>query len=160
MHKLFLALLLATQSICALADGQADCSAVSGDYMTGTVVSRPTFARATQTLQGVQLSHTHVKVQSDQDGQYYDVAMDNVYASDYVLNARSLPRSLAAIQVGDALELCGKFYTSGYGIHWVHDNCGVNPDASHPDGWVKQIDSNGNTGDNLESSEAYCYLWN
>ena len=107
----------------------------------------------------MQLSHTHVKVQSDQDGQYYDVAMDNVYASDYVLNARSMPRSLASIQVGDSLELCGKFYTSGYGIHWVHDNCGVTPDGSHPDGWVKEIDSNGNTGDNLEASQAYCYLW-
>lgn len=160
MNKLLISVLLMTQAIYAMADGQSDCDAASGSYLSGTVVSGPTFARAKSTLQGVQLSHTHVRVQADQDGQIYDVAMDNVYASDYVLNANSIPGSLASIQVGDQLELCGELYTSGLGIHWVHSNCNVTPDASHPDGFVKEFLSDGTEGNNLESSQAYCYLWN
>lgn len=158
MNKLIIALLL-SQSLYAMADGQSDCDAAAGTYLTGTVVSGPSFARGVKSLQGVKLSHTHVTLQSDQDGQNYDVAMDNVYANDYVLNASSMPDSLRAIQVGDQLELCGQTYTRGVGIHWVHSNCNVNPDANHPDGWVKEVASDGTLSDNMEGSQAYCYLW-
>lgn len=154
------ALFLIAQAAYALADGQSACGNAAGTYLTGTVVSGPKFARATQTIKGVQLSYTHVRVQLDQDGAIYDVAMDNVYAKDYVRNASAIPRSLAAIRVGDQLELCGELYSSGYGIHWVHDNCNIVPDSAHPDGWVRKMDRYGNTGSNLEGSQAYCYLWN
>ncbi|MET3132080.1 hypothetical protein AAKU55_002350 [Oxalobacteraceae bacterium GrIS 1.11] len=161
MKRTLIALFLMTQSLYALADGQSDCDAAAGSYVTGTVVSGPKFARASSTLQGVKLSHTHVRVQSDQDGQVYDVAIDNVYADDYALNSNSVPKSLRAIRLNDKLELCGQLYTSGgVGIHWVHDNCNVTPDSAHPDGWIKETSSNGDVGDNLAGSQAYCYLWN
>ena len=160
MNKLLISLLLATQAFYAMADGRTDCGAAAGTYLTGTVVSGPKFARGVVTLKGVKLSHTHVRVQSDQDGQNYDVAMDNVYANDYVKNATSIPASLRAIRVGDQLELCGQTYTRGVGIHWVHSNCNVTPDSAHPDGWVKEVRSDGSVSNNLEGSQAYCYLWN
>ena len=160
MNKLLIALLLASQSFYAMADGQSDCDAAAGTYLTGTVVSGPTFARGVQSRQGVKLSHTHVRLQADQDGQTYDVAMDNVYAYDFVPNRTSMPASLRQIQVGDQLELCGQPYSRGIGIHWVHSNCGVTPDSAHPDGWVKEIAGDGSVGDNLEGSQSYCYLFN
>ncbi|MCU6432936.1 hypothetical protein LPB67_03990 [Undibacterium sp. Jales W-56] len=159
MKKLLISLVLMSQAAFALADGKTDCNAAAGSYRTGTVVGSPKFARATQTLKGVGLSHTHIRVQTDQDGQIYDVAMDNVYANDYVKNSSSIPKSLAAIKLGDKVEMCGQLYSSGYGIHWVHDNCNVTPDRAHPDGFVKKV-VGGVEGSNLESSQAYCYLWN
>ena len=160
MKTAVIALLLSIASFSAMADDQANCQAAGGSFITGTVTDGPYFKRASQTLQGVQLSHTHVTIQADQDGNYYDVAMDNVYATDYVLNSRSMPPSLAALVPGTQLELCGELYTSGgYGIHWVHDNCNTQPSSSNPDGWTSIINSDGSVGDNLESSQAYCYLW-
>jgi hypothetical protein len=82
MKKNLIGLLLATQSLCAMASDQSDCAAGAGAYQSGTVVSGPVFAAASSTLQGVQLSHTHVQLLADQDGQTYNVAMDNVYAVD------------------------------------------------------------------------------
>jgi len=160
MKRSLIALFAATLSFGAWADGQSDCDAAQGSYLTGTVVSAPTFARATSSIQGVKLSHTHVSLRADQDGQVYDVAMDNVYASDFVRNASTMPRSLAAIKVNDRLELCGALYTSGVGIHWVHSNCGATPASNAPDGWVKHFNKDGSVGSNLEGSENYCYLWN
>lgn len=160
MKRSFIALVIATLSTAALADGSSDCDAAQGTYLTGTVVSGPMFARASSTLQGVKLTHTHVKLLADQDGQVYDVAMDNVYARDYVLNARTMPRSLASIRINDRLELCGALYSSGVGIHWVHSNCGADPAPNAPDGWVKRLYDDGSVSDNLEGSENYCYLWN
>ena len=159
MRKLLLILFLMSQSIYAMADGNSDCKAAAGSYLTGSVVGGPTFARASTYLKGIGLSHTHLKVQSDQDGQVYDVAIDNVYASDYVKNSKSIPRSLSAIQVGDQLEMCGELYSSGLGIHWVHNNCSVAPDATHPNGFIKKVAANGTEGSSLEASQAYCYLW-
>lgn len=159
MKNLLISFFLLSHAIVAFADGKADCNVAAGSYRTGTVVSAPKFASATQTLKGVGLSHTHIRVQTDQDGQIYDVAMDNVYATDYVKNSKSIPKSLAAIKLGDKVEMCGQLYSTGYGIHWVHDNCNVTPDSAHPDGFIKKLMGNVEGG-NLESSQAYCYLWN
>lgn len=159
MKRLLISAVLMSLSFHAMADGQADCDAAAGTYLSGSVVSGPTFARASQYRQGIDLSHTHIQIQADQDGQYYDVAMDNVYANDFVPNSGSIPPSLGAIQVNDHVEMCGLLYTSGTGIHWVHSNCGVTPDAYHPDGFVKELAADGSEGSNLESSQSYCYLF-
>ena len=158
--QLIAAALLLSQSYAAMADSQTDCADAAGTYLTGRVVSGAKFASARTALKGIRLTHTHVQIQSDQDGHVYDVAMDNVFASDYVRNASTMPRSLAAIRAGDHLQLCGEPYSSGYGIHWVHTNCSATPDPSHPDGSVKEVAVNGTVSRNLESSQAYCYLWN
>jgi len=159
MKTALIALLLSVASFSAMADDQDDCQAAGGSFLTGVVTSAPRFARASQTLQGIKLSHTHVTITADQDGNSYDVAMDNVYAVDYVRNSNSIPASLAAITVGTQLELCGQLYTGGdYGIHWVHNNCNTDPSSSNPDGWASIV-TNGVVGDSLESSQAYCYLW-
>ncbi len=159
MKTSLIALILSSLSLTAMADDAANCQAAAGSYLTGVVTTAPKFARASETLKGVQLSHTHVTLKSDQDGQLYDVAMDNVYAVDYVKNSTSIPKSLAAIKIGNHLELCGELYTGGgLGIHWVHDNCNATPTRSAPNGWTSVL-SNGVAGVNLERSQTYCYLW-
>lgn len=160
MKNALIATLLASLALAAAASEQSTCTANKGAFLTGTVVSAPQFAAASQTISGVKLSHTHLSLRADQDGKVYDVAMDNVFASDYVKNANSVPASLAAIRVNDRLELCGARYTSGTGIHWVHTNCGDTPTTSAPNGWVKRFSSSGSVGSNLERSQTYCYLWN
>jgi hypothetical protein len=160
MKKSLIVLFLTTQSLYAAATDQSNCEAAAGSYLTGIVTTAPKFASASETLKGVKLSHTHVTVKSDQDGQLYDVAMDNVYAVDYVKNSNAIPKSLAAIKINDHLELCGQLYTSGgLGIHWVHDNCNQPPTGSAPNGWTEELAANGTAGVNLERSQTYCYLW-
>lgn len=156
---LFASLLLVLASAAAASE-QSLCTAAKGSFLTGTVTSAPKFAAATQTLQGIKLSHTKLSLRADQDGKVYDVAIDNVFAVDYVKNATTVPASLAAIRVNDRLELCGAKYTSGVGIHWVHTNCGDVPTTSAPNGWVKRFSSSGSVGSNIERSQTYCYLWN
>jgi hypothetical protein len=159
MKTAMIAVLLSVASFSAMADDQANCQAAGGSYLTGVVTGAPYFKRASETLQGVKLSHTHVTITADQDGNSYDVAMDNVYAVDFVKNSSSMPKSLAAIKVGNHLELCGELYTSGsLGIHWVHDNCNTTPSSSNPNGWASIV-TNGVVGVNLERSQSYCYLW-
>ncbi|PRC92054.1 hypothetical protein [Solimicrobium silvestre] len=160
MNKILIALFLMLQSFYALASDQSDCAAGAGAYISGIVVSGPVFQAASSTLQGVQLSHTHVQLLSDQDGQTYDVAIDNVYAVDYVLNATTIPKSLAAIHVNDRLSTCGALYTSGgLGTHWVHNNCNVPGTAAAPNGFIKKAPTRGPVYANLERSMTYCYLW-
>lgn len=160
MNKLLCALLLLTQSHFALANGQSDCEANAGSYLTGVVVSAPRFNGARDKIHGVSLSHTRLTIRSDQDGQDYDVAIDNVFAVDYQQNANSIPQSLAAIYEDDHLELCGQLYTRGQlGIHWVHNNCNARGKPNAPNGWIKMIAEDGTVGSNIESSQAYCYLW-
>ena len=118
------------------------------------------WAYESQTLSGVQLSHTVLYMKADQDGKYYQVAMDNVYATDYVKNSTSMPASLAALKAGTRIEVCGEKYSDGSGIHWVHNNCGDTPSTSAPNGWTKTIASSGSVSANLERSTNYCYLWN
>ncbi|WP_434626997.1 hypothetical protein [Chromobacterium sp. CV08] len=158
MKKLALAACLLGVSFSALADAKSDCRAAAGSYLTGTVVSGPSFASG-QMLNGVELSHTHVSLQADQDGRTYDVAMDNVYASGYDSAGESVPYPLNTIQPGDRLQLCGQRYTSGVGIHWVHINCGVKPSSRQPNGWTKKINSDGSVSGNYESNTEYCQLW-
>lgn len=160
MNKTLLAVLLMTQSLVSMASDQTDCAAGAGAYISGTVVTGPVFKAASSSIQGVQLSHTHVTLLSEQDGQTYDVAIDNVYAVDYVLNSTQIPKSLAAIHVNDRLATCGALYTSGGpGTHWVHSNCGVAGTTAAPNGFIKKAPLTGPVYANLERSNAYCYLW-
>ena len=157
--------LLAVLSLCfavfggARAAEAAQCRANAGTYLTGTVTDGPTFAPG-HGRDGVELSHTHLKLMSDQDGRSYDVAIDNVFTTGYDGAGESVPTPLSTIQTGDRLELCGKLYTDGGpGIDWVHTNCGETPRAVQPDGWLKIVSSEGALGPNLEDSREYCRLW-
>jgi hypothetical protein len=154
----FVVLFTAGLSATALADPKDACQAAGGTYLTGVVVSTPQF-RHGHHLHGVELSHTHVRLQSDQDHQVYDVAMDDVFASGYDQAQSSVPPPLAQIHPNDRLELCGKLYPDGTGIDWVHTNCGRRPTRYHPDGWIKIIAPEGTRTDNLEGSTEYCDLW-
>ncbi|WP_229518992.1 hypothetical protein [Massilia rhizosphaerae] len=154
----FVALLLLSQG--AQASEQTMCSANKGAFLTGTVTTGPRFQSASHSIDGIKLSHTILYMRADQDGRSYQVAMDNVYAVDYVRNATSIPTSLAALKAGTRVEVCGEKYSDGTGIHWVHSNCGATPTATAPNGWVKKISTTGTIGANLERSQAYCYLWN
>jgi hypothetical protein len=143
----------------ARADEAAQCQAQAGTYLTGRVVAGPSFTPG-HPRRGVELSHTHVRLQADQDGQTYDVAIDNVFADGYDAAGRSVPAPLSGIRAGDRLALCGKLYAQGGpGIDWVHTNCGDQPTADKPDGWVKIIAADGTPGANLEASQEYCRLW-
>jgi hypothetical protein len=143
----------------AFADEAAQCQANAGAYLTGSVTGAPAF-RHGHPRKGVELSHTHLTLRSDQDGQSYDVAIDNVFAAGYDAAGESVPAPLSAIRPGDKLELCGKLYTQGGpGIDWVHTNCGDTPTADQPDGWVKILAPDGTPSPNLEASPEYCRLW-
>lgn len=159
MKQALIATLLLALATAASATEQSSCSTNKGAFLTGTVTVAPKFAAASSTIQGIKLSHTKLSLLADQDGKTYEVAIDNVFATDYVKNSTSMPASLAAIKVNDRLEVCGAKYTSGVGIHWVHTNCGDTPTASAPNGWVKRFTSSSAVGSNIERSETYCYLW-
>ncbi|WKE66567.1 hypothetical protein PVT67_04770 [Gallaecimonas kandeliae] len=151
-------LLLALLAGPALADDQSQCTENAGSYLTGTVIKAPYFTKGHR-LHGVELSHTHLKIKADQDGQPYDVAIDNVFADGYVKNEQQVPAPLNGIQAGDRLELCGQLYSEGGGIHWVHTNCGATPTPAKPNGWVKKFMAGGTTSDNFEDLTTYCHLW-
>jgi hypothetical protein len=153
-------LLLLSQGACACASEQSTCTANKGALLTGTVTTGPRFQSASQAIDGIKLSHTIIYMRADQDSKSYQVAMDNVYAVDYVQNATSIPASLAALKAGTRVEVCGEKYSDGTGIHWVHSNCGATPTTTAPNGWVKPISTGGTIGLNLERSQNYCYLWN
>jgi type 1 fimbria pilin len=141
------------------ADEAVQCQADGGSYLTGTVTAGPSFSRG-HSRRGVELSHTHLTLLSDQNGQSYDVAMDNVFASGFDSVGENVPPPLSSIRVGDHLGLCGQLYADGrLGIHFVHTNCGDRPTERDPGGWVKLIAENGTPGPNLEDSREYCGLW-
>jgi hypothetical protein len=143
----------------ARADEAAQCRVNAGTYLTGTVTEIPTFAPG-RPRQGVELSHTHLRLLSDQDGQSWDVAVDNVFASGYDAAGESVPAPLSTIGIGTRLELCGKLFAhGGPGIDWVHTNCGAAAGPTQPDGWVKILAPDGTSGPNLEGSQEYCRLW-
>ncbi|MBV8132088.1 MAG: hypothetical protein JO282_06200 [Alphaproteobacteria bacterium] len=157
--------LLGVFTLCLIASGTARadeaalCRANAGSYLTGKVTKGPTFAPG-QARDGVELSHTHLTLLSDQDGQSYDVAIDNVFATGYDAAGESVPAPLLAIRTGDRLELCGRLYAQGgLGIDWVHTNCGETPRAAQPNGWLKVLAPDGTPGPNLEDSPEYCRLW-
>jgi hypothetical protein len=143
----------------AQADEAAQCRANGGTYLTGRVTGAPIFAHG-HLRDGVELSHTHLRLQSDRDGQSTDVAIDNVFAAGYDAAGESVPAPLSRIREGERLELCGQPYASGVpGLDWVHTNCGAAPASHRPDGWLKILAANGAPGPNLESSWEYCRLW-
>ena len=141
------------------ADEAAECQANAGSYLTGIVTAGPAFVGG-HLRKGVELSHTHLRLRSDQDQRSYDVAIDNVFASGYDAAGENVPEPLSSIRVGDHLALCGQLYAhDGPGIHFVHTNCGDEPAAADPNGWVKILATNGTPGPNLEDSGKYCGLW-
>ncbi len=143
----------------AFAEEAGLCHAQDGSFLTGRVIAGPRFVSG-HDRSGVELSHTHVTLLADQDGQDYDVAIDNIFASGYDAAGEAVPAPLDGIVVGDRLELCGALYTSGgAGIHWVHTDCGETPGPQSPDGWVKVLDAAGLPGPNLEDSQEYCRLF-
>ena len=143
----------------ARADEAGQCRANAGTYLTGQVIAGPTFV-AGHPRRGVELSHTHLTLLSDQDRRSYHVAIDNVFATGYDAAGESVPAPLSTIRTGDRLELCGKLYADGGpGIDWVHTNCGEMPRAAQPDGWLKVLARDGIPGPNLEGSQEYCGLW-
>ena len=143
----------------AFAGEAGQCQAQGGSFLSGTVTQGPSFA-AGHIRDGVELSHTHITLQGEQDGESYDVAMDNVFASGYDAAGEAVPSPLSSIAVGDKLDLCGELYQSGgVGIHWVHTDCGKSPTPSAPNGWVKIIETDGTLGPNFENSQEYCKLW-
>lgn len=90
----------------AWADEQDTCASNAGTLLTGTVASRPRFAHG-HDMRGVELSHTHVRLRGD-DGRFYDIAIDDVFASGYDQAGESVPAPLSRIQPGSRLELCCK----------------------------------------------------
>jgi hypothetical protein len=143
----------------ARGDDAAQCRANAGTYLTGSVTKVPTFTPG-HAREGVELSHTHLTLLSEQDGRSYDVAIDNVFATGYDAAGERVPVPLSTIRTGDRLELCGKRYEYGRpGIDWVHTNCGEMPRAAQPNGWVKVLAPDGTAGPNLENSKEYCRLW-
>lgn len=140
----------------AWAGDREACQAAAGQLLVGHVVTAPRFQHG-MFRQGVELSHTHLTLRGDADGNNYDIAIDNVFAAGYRKGSKAVPAPLNGISVGDALELCGLPFTGG--MHWVHNNCGDTPVPQDPNGWIKEISPTGSVGPNLEASEAFCYLW-
>jgi hypothetical protein len=142
----------------AWADDRDACASNAGTLLTGAVISAPRFVHG-HDLRGVELSHTHVRLRGD-DGQIYDIAIDDIFANGYDQAGESVPAPLSQIRPSDHLELCGKPYASGGpGMDWVHTNCGDPPTPDRPDGWVKLTGPDGTSGSNLESNQEYCHLW-
>ena len=162
--RLILAAMLIAPALMAAAPARAQtpaaaCASNDGQYLTGVVTKKPYWVRASETIDGVQLSHTHVTIRADSDSKLYDVAIDNVFNPTWVKNSSKIPSNLTAIAYGTHLALCGLLYTSGSpGIHWVHDSCG-DTSNSNPNGST-EIVTKGAPGPNLEASETYCYLFN
>jgi len=140
----------------ARADDRADCTAGDGTLLSGVVIAKPAFVRG-KPLKGIPLSHTHIRIRGDADGQAYDLAVDDVFAAGYRPHVSEVPPPLDGIAVGQHLEACGLPYPGG--MHWVHTNCGDTPSRQDPNGWLKVIDASGAAGPNLEDSQKYCYLW-
>ena len=161
MRLVVLVTIFAFAASAAHADEAAQCRADGGTFLTGRVTGGPVFARGRHPLHGIELSHTHVTLQSDQDGQSYDIAIDDVFAPGYDTAGENVPAPLSTIHVGTRLELCGRPYRDGtrLGMDWVHTNCGARPTGKKPDGWIKILTAGGAPGPNLESSQEYCRLW-
>jgi hypothetical protein len=151
-----LCLPLALLSTAALGDEEGECQAAGGSLLVGEVVSPPSFQHG-RFQKGVELSHTHLTLKSESDGNNYDVAMDNVFASGYRPHSSSVSAPLNSIEVGDKLSVCGIPFNGG--IHWVHNNCGDTPTSNDPNGWVKKISTDGSAGPNLEDAQNYCSIF-
>lgn len=158
MHRSAIGLALLLTALGAAADEAGDCRAGAGTYMTGVVVGGPRFAHG-RFRKGIELSHTHLRLQSDGDGRVYDVAIDNVFATGYDSGKGGIPAPLNAINVNDRMGVCGALYTRGTGIHWVHPNCGHSPNPSQPNGWLKRLGPGGTPSANFEGNTSFCPLF-
>jgi hypothetical protein len=157
LFRVFLLSLAVSGTACA--DAAAQCRAHAGTFLTGNVTRGPTFAPG-HLHNGVELSHTHLTLLSDQDGRSYHVAIDNVFATGYGAAGESVPAPLSTIRTGDRLELCGKLFTrGGLGIDWVHTNYGNRPSMARPDAWLRGLAPDASPSPNLEDSHEYCRLW-
>ena len=155
---LIAALLLSVPDL-ARADAASDatqCRDSAGSFLAGTVIQAPRFVPGRERRRGVYLSHTRLTLRGD-DGQSYDIAIDNVFADGYRRNQSSVPAPLNTVQVGDRLELCGQPFPDG--LHWVHTNCGETPTPDKPNGWLRKVGTDGFAGDNMEDNETFCRLW-
>jgi len=159
MKTLFLAMILSLPALPALAQTAANCTSNDGQYLTGTVTKQPYYEAASETLQGIQLSHTHITVRSSANSKLYDVAIDNIFNPTWVKNSKKVPTNLSVFKLGAKVSLCGLLYTSGgLGIHWVHTSCG-DTSASNPNGWTSLVTGT-TVGASLEAAQTYCYLFN
>lgn len=152
---------------------QQMCQAAGGYFQTGTVNTpsnsdypQVTNYKSGKKLKNIPLSHTHIEITSAIDGNVYDVAIDNVFASDYNKSQYTVPPSyVKGIVGGGTLYLCsgnpGKVpYSETEGIaklgfDWVHTNCSQSGyTSSFQNGFIYN-DKNVN----LTNSQNYCYLW-
>ena len=152
---------------------QQMCNAAGGYFQTGTVNSKtnndyPQVTNYTsgKKRQGIPLSHTHIEITSAIDGNIYDVAIDNVFATDYDPNSYVVPPSYVnGIQAGGNLYLCSGNPTkvpytvsesvASAGFDWVHTNCAASGySTSFKNGFIYN-----DQGVNLTNSQTYCYLW-
>ncbi len=144
------------------------CNSSGGYFQYGVVNSPPNsdYSSASQTISGVPLSHTHIEITSALDNKIYDIAINNVYASNYNVNSGVVPPSFSQnLTAGSYVFLCSgnkagvpypmTLQYAKYGIDWVHTNCGNN--SKYTNGWL--YDSN-NLNQNLTGSQTYCYLFN
>lgn len=151
-----IALMLLGSTNAAWADDRSDCTANAGTLLSGVVIGAPTYVSG-KPLKGIPLSHTHIRIRGDSDGQTYDLAVDDVFAAGFDVQRDVVPPPLDTIGAGTHVEACGIPYAGG--MHWVHTNCGDTPTAQDPNGWLKVVDAAGAAGPNLEDSPKYCYLW-
>lgn len=154
------------------------CQSAGGYYQYGTVNSPPNsdyaavtnYKAATESLEGIPLSHTHIEITSAIDGNIYDVAIDNVFADGYNPLSYVVPSTYVAnLTAGSTVYLCSgnptqvpypvnepesnPFATQGF--DWVHANCAASGySSSFKNGFL--YDQNNN---NLTNSQTYCYLW-
>lgn len=149
------------------------CQNAGGYFQTGTVNAPPnsdypqvTNYKSGKKLNGIPLSHTHIEITSALDGNVYDVAIDNVFASDYSPKKYSVPSSyVKGIQGGGNLYLCSGNPSrvpysesegmANQGFDWVHTNCTQSGYTStFQNGFIYN-----DQGVNLTNSQTYCYLW-
>lgn len=152
---------------------QQMCQAAGGYFQTGTVNTPPnsdypqvTNYKSGKKLNGIPLSHTHIEITSTIDGNVYDVAIDNVFASDYSKNKYAVPASyVKGIVGGGTLYLCSgnpakvpyseNEGMAASGFDWVHTNCAQ---SGYPSSFQNGFIYN-DKNVNLTNSQTYCYLW-
>jgi hypothetical protein len=150
------------------------CAAESGYFQYGIINSPPSsdypnvvnYAAATESIQTIPLSHTHIEITSAVDGKIYNVAIDNVFAANYNPFSESIPATYSAnLTAGSMIYMCSgnpsgvPYSVSGtfaqQGFDWVHTNCVASGYAStYKNGFL--FTSN---NQNLTNGQTYCYLW-
>lgn len=119
---------------------------------------------------GIPLSHTHIEITSAIDNTVYDVAIDNVFASDFNKDSHTVPYSyVTGILGGKTLYLCSgnpnhvpyeakerdRDPKAKRGFDWVHTNCSQSGyKSSFLNGFIYN-----DQGVNLTNNQKYCYLW-